>query len=425
MGTKSIIGKEAVDIIIPTMNNLNQLIDCINSMYKTRQQYPMRFIIVNNGNDPLENYFPHVKDFVFVDPDHNLGWTGGIIEGLKHSTSKYVMFANDDILVPLCSFRWLSQMVRHLELKPNIASVGPASNCVMGGQNIFVSKAAMCHVAPYLIGFCILHRRSTLEEIGGPDPAFNTGDDLDISLRYTKAGYFQIVDSSIFIYHHGFQTGERVYGKPNMEGGWNSQKMTDDTNIALIRKHGFLEWWYMRVGYPPDYPMKSFDDKRQEDEIVRKHVNGCDPSLIVDLGCGGSKIIKDSIGVDILPKGVDVPNTAYSCDADIQADVEKKLPFESRRFKYVIARHILEHCTDAVGALQEWKRIMADDGRMIICLPDERISDTIILNPEHVHAFTPHSLGNLVNALGLKVESVDDFYLSDSFTMVLSKEVVL
>ena len=47
----------------------------------------------------------------------------------------------------------------------------------------------------------------------------------------------------IFIYHHGFQTGEKLHGKPSKPGGWNSRKMSDDTNRHLIQKHGFIRWW--------------------------------------------------------------------------------------------------------------------------------------------------------------------------------------
>lgn len=423
MGTKSIINKEPVDIIIPTMDNPDQLFSCVRSMWRCRNQYPIRLIIVNNGKIPLQNYFPDSEDrIILLSAGENLGWTGALKAALDFSKSKYVVFANDDIVVPMCSFRWISQMVRHLELSKNCAAVGPTSNVVMGAQNIFVEKNFMCYTVPYLIGFCMMVRRSTLDEVGGIDEEFKTGDDIDLSIRFTKAGYHMIVDGSIFVYHHGFQTGEKVYGKPDRPGGWNSRQMTDDTNMHLIRKHGFLEWWYLRAGYPEDY-FRSQGKPRNETSIVLGHVNGCDPSRIVDLGCGGSKTVKESIGVDILPKGESVPNTAYASDADIQADVEKRLPFEDGQFKLVIGRHILEHCTDTIGALQEWRRILADDGRMILALPDERISDTIILNPEHVHAFTPETLTKFVRLCGFRVEHVDEFYDDDSFVMVLGKEV--
>jgi predicted SAM-dependent methyltransferase/glycosyltransferase involved in cell wall biosynthesis len=423
MGTRSIINKEPVDIIIPTYDNVDMLLEAVTSMIATRFQYPLRFIIVNNGSAPLEKCFPeNNKNFLIVKPESNLGWTGGILEGLKHSSSKYVMFCNDDIFLPRGCWRWMSTMVRHLELKSWVGAVGPITNCAMGAQNLFRSDIdAICFYPQFFIGFMILFRRSTLDEIGGVDPEFVTGDDLDLSIRLIKNGYHILVDSSVFVYHYGFQTGNKVHGDHKSPGGWNSREMTENTNMQLIRKHGFLWWWYMWAGYPKSHKMRDNTDKRNEDEIVRKRINGFKPDLIVDLGCGGSKVIKDSIGVDILPRGEVVPNTGHCSDADIVADVEKRMPFEDGRFKIVIARHVLEHCMDIIGALKEWKRILADDGKMIICLPDERIADTIIMNPEHVHAFNPESLKKIVKTIGMEVESLDEYYQSESFTMVMRK----
>jgi hypothetical protein len=38
---------------------------------------------------------------------------------------------------------------------------------------------------------------------------------------------------------------------------------------------------------------------------------------------------------------------------------------------------------------------------MIIAVPDERVTHSIPLNPEHCHAFSPESLKNLMEACGL------------------------
>ena len=42
--------KNTVDIIIPTYNNVNQLQQCVASMLCTKDMWPMRIIIVNNGH---------------------------------------------------------------------------------------------------------------------------------------------------------------------------------------------------------------------------------------------------------------------------------------------------------------------------------------------------------------------------------------
>lgn len=412
------INKEPVDIVIPTYDNLNQLQYCINSMYITVNNYPMRFIIVNNGRLPIRQYLPRNECFLIIDSPDNLGWTGGLAEGLKYSTSKYVMFANDDIFVPRSSYKWLASMTRILETLPNVAAVGPSTNVVMGRQNIWSNMQALYGCSNFLIGFCMLIRREYLDKIGGIDTNFQTGDDIDLSISFQKAGYHLFVDASTFIYHHGFQTGERIYGTPDRPGGWNSQKMIDDTNMALIRKHGFKEWWITMTGQYRGLPNVYGNE---EIDIIYKHLNGEKPNEVLEVGCGHKKFIDGSIGIDIIPKGERIWHSGLPSAADITADVEKELPFKDKQFKLIIASHIIEHCLDTLQVFGYWKRVLTDDGKIIICCPDDDKVDTIIMNPEHCHAFTKDSLGNLADRAGLNVMAVENNYNDTSFTMVLGK----
>jgi cellulose synthase/poly-beta-1,6-N-acetylglucosamine synthase-like glycosyltransferase len=157
------------------------------------------------------------------------------------------MFANDDIFVPISSTMWLHNMARVLQQYPGVGAVGPASNCVMGLQNIWSASSELYQDVPFLVGFCMMVRRKALDEVGGLDESFNTGDDIDLSIRLRSGGYSLINARDTFVYHHGFQTGEMLYGKPDQPGGWNSLQMTEETNDHLIQKHGFKKWWRTMV----------------------------------------------------------------------------------------------------------------------------------------------------------------------------------
>lgn len=236
--------RETIAIIIPTYDNLDQLVACCTSMLVTREKWPLHIIIVNNGKHILEPSFVEVKEHVTIlNPGKNLGWTGGLKYGLEHAKSKYVMFANDDIFIPASSLMWLAQLVSQLANGTKIGAVGPASNVVMGAQNIFLNPHITTVFTTFLIGFCVLVKRSALKDIGGIDDSFQTGDDIDLSIRFLKKGYSLLADKSVFVYHHGFQTGKKLYGGPEKPGGWNSKKMTDDTNRHIIQKHGFKAYW--------------------------------------------------------------------------------------------------------------------------------------------------------------------------------------
>jgi len=425
------IPREKIDIIIPTMDNEKQLIQCCNSILNTVRCWPVRLIIVNNGKNPLEGYFSHVKAHVtLLNPGSNLGWTGGLKYGLKHSKSKFVMFANDDIFIPVSSISWIPQLVTQLIVWPKIAAVGPASNTVMGRQNMWAEPYYIADCPTFLIGFCMLVRRSTLDEVGGIDDSFVTGDDIDLSIRFLKAGYIIMTNRSVFVYHHGFQTGLRTHGEPDKPGGWNSREMTEDTNKHLIQKHGFMAWYNtmcksLNAGWFKGKEQRFIDDmaygKGRESDIVLSSVNGCDPSEILEVGCGGTKTVVGSVGLDKEKKGTVIPFTGKSSVADIVADAQLPLPLDGKKYKILIARHVLEHCVDVIGALNSWKDALDNDGTMIISVPDENITNTVFLNSEHVHAFTPESLAKIIESVGMKVTKTSDRYCADSFTLEIKK----
>ena len=81
--------------------------------------------------------------------------------------------------------------------------------------------------------------RSALEEIGGLDERWTVGgDDIDLSIRLRAAGYRLILDRRVFVYHHAFKTGNRLYGNSRIPGGWNSQQMATRVYDMVAEKHG-------------------------------------------------------------------------------------------------------------------------------------------------------------------------------------------
>lgn len=131
----------------------------------------------------------------------------------------------------------------------------------------------------------------------------------------------------------------------------------------------------------------------------------------IDVGCGSHKTHPDAIGVD-LTKNAELGRFGSELGepsaADIQASGDNLNMFETGSLDYVIARHNLEHYVDPVLALIEWRRVLKPSGRLVIVVPDERYLNTIAMDPTHKHAFTPESLGRLINILGgLKIDRLE------------------
>lgn len=403
-----------IDVIIPTYNNREYLIPCIRSIFDISAAVSLRrVIVVNNGDPHLYDDIAQDENLVILNPGKNLGWEGGLAEGLKISTSPYVMFLNDDTFIPVSNGYWLNKLMRHF-VDPKVAAVGPSSNVVMGLQSIFAGGRTEVSRVRFLIGFCVLVRREALDKIGGLDLEHpNHGDDLDWSIRLRDLGYDLVCDKTVFVYHHGFKTGSRVTGSY-----WNSAEMQEKTNHHLIRKHG-LRKWYETVAQQ-EVTRYSFPDMQADSEgdLVRKYVIGND---VLELGCGAKKTVPHAVGVDIIAKDDNIPTLGEKCVADVQGDVTSELPFEKETFDTVIARHILEHTPDTLKTLEHWKTVLKHGGRLIVAVPDESKAPTIPMNIEHKVAFTQDSLRRLMGAAGFNEVVTEDSNNYISFVGVYSK----
>lgn len=419
------MNKPLVTIIIPTWNNEQYLRPCVTSILRNRATPGLfKILVVNNGHENSCDYLINQStDLEVINAGDNLGWEGGIDFGLKHTDSEFVVFMNDDTVVPVTSRAWINQLLQHFR-DPSVGAVGPSSNTVMGWQNMFVDTPFQVFTTKFIIGFCAMIRRKSFEEIGGMDLSLPGGDDLDWSIRIRDKGYKILIDRTVFIYHHGFKTGERLNGSASVTNGWNSFEMYHKVNTALIKKHGLKIWWDMMKGAwePPKTGVVetvSDSEGKKIKALIKK-----DEKIILDIGCGPRKTLKRAIGVDFVKKGERIPTLDgdLRSDADVEADVSKDLPFETDSVDVIIARHILEHMIDPISALINWSSKLKKGGRLMIAVPNEEWHLTVPMNIEHVHAYTPQSMAVLLIALGLTNIEMHSSENSVGFIAVATKQ---
>lgn len=411
-----------VTIIIPTWNNQEYLHPCLTGLLHNRATPGLyRVIVVNNGH---EHSCDWIQDplFTVINAGDNLGWEGGLKLGLQHTTSEFICFLNDDIHIPPISRFWLNRMLQHFN-DPKVAAVGPSSNVVMGFQNIFTQTPATLFNVKFLIGFCFLVRRAALEEVGGIDDTLPGGDDFDMSIRLRKAGYKLVVDKNTFVFHHGFKTGTRVHGDHNRPNGWNSYEFKEKTDHALIRKHGFSQWWDCTTGawsYPPQDVQYNYGTEDIEGDVVRENIKA---GVVLDLGCGARKTVPEAIGVDMIPKDavIDSLSVTSVSQADVVGDISEPLPFNDEYADTIIARHVLEHVIDPIGTIKNWIKVLKTGGRLIIAVPDETKIFSIPMNIEHRHAWNPQAMKTMLELLGLKVAAQVDPNNHISFVTIAEK----
>lgn len=388
-------------ILIPTFNNADYLIPCVESILSTHALDGLcKLIIINNGSQPVKEQFSKVPVIEVLEPGRNLGWEGGLEYGMKHVETPFVCFQNDDTLIPRSSTQFYSQLLWPF-CNTNVAAVGPSTTNASGSHSIFLRNPLQYPTeVAYLIFFTVMLRTQDVKDAGGIQLSpTGSGDDMDLSIRLRKIGKKLLINPDAFIVHHAFKTGEKVRGPATVAGGWNSKDMLEKTRAWLIQKHGFKT--YMSTIRPMDYSGHPPIVEDVEASIVAPLAQG---EKIVELGCGFNKTVPNAIGVDRVAKDEACQNLAgyRPCVADIEADVSKPLPFPDLSVDTIIARHVLEHITDTIETLTNWNRILKIGGRMLIAVPNQELVNSIPLNPEHVHAFTPASLSRIVTLCGFK-----------------------
>lgn len=224
-----------VAIIIPTMDNRNYLCYCIASLLNNTPMVSYHVYVVNNGEPGSCEWIGH-PTVTIIEAGGNKGWEGALQMALEASTEPLVLFLNDDTVF-LPKYRdWLARLVADLE-DWSVGGAGPSSNYVSGAQSITQALPLVRLSARFLIGFCMLVRRSALDKVGGI--TLNSGaDDIDLSIRLRQAGYDLICDRTTFVYHYGARTGERVCGSVFGPGGWYSAEKMAAARAWLINAHG-------------------------------------------------------------------------------------------------------------------------------------------------------------------------------------------
>lgn len=111
---------------------------------------------------------------------------------------------------------------------------------------------------------------------------------------------------------------------------------------------------------------------------VMKYITG----EVLDVACGGDKIIPSAIGFDGRPlTGVDL----FGDHEDIWEKVRysRKDQHFINVFDTIFSSHFLEHCPDQWGTVYKWIMMLKQGGHLVLYLPDGDHYDNKA-NPEHM-----------------------------------------
>jgi SAM-dependent methyltransferase len=136
---------------------------------------------------------------------------------------------------------------------------------------------------------------------------------------------------------------------------------------------------------------------------------------VLEIGCGGGGLLRRvsgrgavGIGVDVLQAALELAQRRDSGARRLSLiciGMDSRLPIRGESLDAVIGQHVVEHIRDVDAAIQEWKRVLARGGRLVLATPNARYPNpSHFADADHVHIYTPAELSGLVMQAGFQVE---------------------
>jgi glycosyltransferase involved in cell wall biosynthesis len=198
----------AVDFIIPAYNAAEFIGAALDSVLA--QEYePLRIIVVDDGSTDESAAVAETYPEVLVIRQENQGPAAARNTGLAAATAPYVALHDADDLLPPNKLRI---QIGHLEANPEVA-------CVLGRQEWIDPPSWLPRDTLYgdLGGIPLpsaVFRTAVLNEVGGFDPTFRTGEDVDLLIRLREAGHGIVVLPDVVLYRRYHGTNLSVVTSP-------------------------------------------------------------------------------------------------------------------------------------------------------------------------------------------------------------------
>lgn len=211
-------------IVIATYNNFPYTRLCVESLYRHTAPSAFELIVVDNGSEDgtpaylrgLAGLLPNLQ---VVFNSRNEGFAAANNRGILKARGDYVVLLNNDTVV---TRGWVDRLIRYLEQEPAVGMAGPVTNSAGNEQMVaarysgleeleaFARERARAYAGRFLevemlAMFCVLMRRSLVEEVGLLDGQFELGmfEDDDYSRRVRLLGYMLICAEDVFVHHFG------------------------------------------------------------------------------------------------------------------------------------------------------------------------------------------------------------------------------
>ena len=244
-----------LSIIIPVYNQHDMTDECILSVLENTKDYEL--VIIDNGSEPaIKKPYAGHHDVTLIRNEKNLGFPVSVNQGIRASKGDVICLLNNDVIV---TPGWAERLIKWLD---HFSIVGPCTNYAAGIQGVMVgnytSKEGLNDEANemsenyqdsaeevnFIIGFCMLFKKSLFDEIGEFDESLwpCSGEEIDFCFRAVEVGHKIGVAYDVYVHHFGSQTFEQMQEAGQLNY-MDVCKMCDD---HLAKKWG-NDFWQRQI----------------------------------------------------------------------------------------------------------------------------------------------------------------------------------
>jgi len=400
-------------IVILTYNKLNYTKKCIESIRKYTFKESYEIIVVDNAStDGTIEWLKTQSDIITIFNKENLGFPKGCNQGIKIAKGDEVLLLNNDVIV---TPKWLINLLEALYSSEQIGAVGPVTN-LAPGQEIVATYEEESGIANFaidiaeknknkwsqqikLVGFCLLFKKSALDEVGLLDELFTPGnyEDDDISFRLLLAGYKLLLCHNVFIHHFG-----------SISFGTDNRKFDD---LLRENKLKFLKKWKIseaQLGV-------CRKDLINLMNLTQNDIN------ILEIGCGIGKTLLEIKNINAtanlyaIEKNEQAAMIARNFSEVIIGDVEKiELPYQEKFFDYIILDDVLECIYNYEELIFKIRKIIKNGGKLLVSCKNVQNSELFknllegkwqskVIQSETIRFFTINELEKIFDQCGYRI----------------------
>ncbi len=230
-----------VSVILLCWNRSDHTARCLESLLGRTEYENFEVIAVDNGS--TDDTPQLLRELALRDgrvrplfAGRNLGIPGGRQAGLEEAEGEYVLFLDNDTEIERSDF--MEVMVQALESHPNAGSTGAFATVYTSDRN---DSFIQCVHVPGLIapvawcsGYCLMVRRSALDDIGGLDSGFFQpygSEDVYLGYKLREHGWMTVSTADLVAVTHHIAHRDYHYD-------YDWQKSGSQNSQMLLRRFG-------------------------------------------------------------------------------------------------------------------------------------------------------------------------------------------